>query len=181
MQRTITISGMTYVVTNSHQISLAQDIYNEWKRCIGQQSTGAEIENCVIKVASVELFNQKYVATKMLNGTTAGNSNIEVMHAGKSVYGRITLLFRVEASDEMWFVVCPFGKMSNWDKSKSPYKKLPNIHIQMFYQEKYDKTIVVPLKAVIGHIAVLANPEGTFGIAKKTVSVVGLGNIVSDD
>jgi len=48
------------------------------------------------------------------------------------------------------------------------------------YANKLEKAEVVHQSMVVGHIAILENVEGTFGISRKTISAVSLGNVVSD-
>ena len=139
-----------------------------------------ESEGVVTKVKTLKMHNRQYIAAKDLYVKPPGNSNIEFSRFGKRVFGRITLLFKSNSDETVWILVWPFESLRSWDYPKNPYKDLTQLNTQLLYANKLEKAEVVHQSMIVGHIAILQNVEGTFGISRKTISAVSLGNVVSD-
>ncbi|KNE87616.1 hypothetical protein PSTG_18359, partial [Puccinia striiformis f. sp. tritici PST-78] len=46
-----------------------------------------------------------------------------------------------------------------------------SLHYQLLARPKIPKTVVICIKDIIGHVAVLSNVSGVFGIDTETISV----------
>lgn len=163
---------------------LEQHAFKQWLMQLakfGLDREGEEgSEGVVTKVKTLKMFNRQYKAAKDLYVEPPGNSNIEFSRFGKRVFGRITLLFKSNSDETIWLLVRPFETLRSWDAPKNPYKDLKQLNTQLLYANKLEKAEVVHQSMVVGHIAILENVEGTFGISRKTISAVSLGNVVSD-
>jgi hypothetical protein len=162
--------------------NLDSKLYSLWKaqweefgvKGCEDESLGKE----VVKVKSVEIFNRKYVPSKDVNCRSPANSNVEVFYCGDRIFGRINLLFVGKSAGDVWFVVRPFTRLNRWDQPKNPYKDLMQLNTRLLYSKKFEPAIVVHQSRVVGHIAILENEEGTFGINRETISAVSLGSVV---
>jgi hypothetical protein len=164
--------------------TLDSRVYKQWKiqmQNMGFEgnTSGGEVKNMVITVKSAQMFNRRYVASKDLFENTPGNSNVEIDQGGDRIFGRISLLFSDSTREDVWFVIRPFVTLNRWDQEKNPYKGLPQLNVKLLYARKLEKAVVVHQSKVVGHIAILGNKAGTFGINQGTISAVSLGSVVS--
>ncbi|POW13963.1 hypothetical protein PSTT_03273, partial [Puccinia striiformis] len=60
-----------------------------------------------------------------------------------------------------------------------PYRKISTLHYQLLARPKTPETIVICIKHIIGHVAVLSNVSGVFGIDTETISVAIVHHLVS--
>ncbi|KNZ45085.1 hypothetical protein VP01_8501g1, partial [Puccinia sorghi] len=112
-------------------------------------------EGVVTKVKTLKMYSRQYSAAKDVHVEPPGNSNIEFSRFGQRVFGRITLSFKSNSNETVWIL----------------------INTQLLYANKLEKDEVVHQSMVVGHISILENVEDTFGISRKTVSAVSLGNV----
>lgn len=167
---------------NEQKKTLDSKTYGEWRSTWGEfdvdpgedESYGKK----VIKVKSIKIYGCKYVAAKDLYKNPPGNSNVEVVHGGERLFGRISLLFVAHSGGDVWLLFRPFSTLNCWDQPKSPYKDLPQLNTRLLYSNKFDQGIVVHQSRIVGHLALLENKEGTFGVTRPTVSAVSLGRVV---
>ncbi|EFP77971.1 uncharacterized protein PGTG_03927 [Puccinia graminis f. sp. tritici CRL 75-36-700-3] len=130
-----------------------------------------------VKVKSVEIFHRKYVPAKDSHRQPPGNSNVEFYDSGLQLFGRISRLFKDSVTNTVWFLIRPFATLNRWDEPKNPYKDHPQLNTRLLYANKLGRELVIHHSRVVGHIAILENEEGTFGVNKETISAVSLGNI----
>jgi hypothetical protein len=91
-------------------------------------------------------------------------------------FGTIKEIFgSIQTPGKTWVIVNPFKEL---DKSDDPYNEYPDLNCRLV-RDEFEVPIIVENTKIIGHVAVLKNPEGTFGIGFKTVTAVGLGTVVS--
>ena len=126
------------------------------------------------------MFNRKYVAARDIYKKPSCNSNVEISQHEDHFYARISMLFTAPgvSGEDVWFVVFPFSKLNKADQPKSPYKNLPQLNTKLLYWGKFEEAVVVHQSRVVGHVAILENEEGTFGVSWRTISVVSLGSMV---
>ncbi|KAI9629727.1 hypothetical protein KEM48_012637 [Puccinia striiformis f. sp. tritici PST-130] len=111
----------------------------------------------------------------------AGNSYIHFTLGGKDLFGSIQALFATEQIPNAIFAqVALFLDVDQKGSPINPYRELSSLHYQLLARPKIPKTIVICIKHVIGHIAVLSNVSGVFGIDTETVSVAIVHHLVSD-
>ncbi|POV96440.1 hypothetical protein PSTT_15650 [Puccinia striiformis] len=102
----------------------------------------------------------------------AGNSYNHFTLGGKDLFGSIQALFATEQIPNAIFAqVALFLDVDQKGSPINPYRELSSLHYQLLARPKIPKTIVICIKHVIGHIAVLSNVSGVFGIDTETVSV----------
>jgi hypothetical protein len=99
-----------------------------------------------------------------------GNSYIEFL------FGTIKNIFGSnQTPGRTWIIINPFKEL---DKSEDPYNEYPDLNCRLV-RDEFEVPVIVEQEKIIGHVAVLKNPGGTFGIESKTVTAVGLGTMVS--
>jgi hypothetical protein len=111
----------------------------------------------------------------------AGNSYIHFTLGRKDSFGSIQTLFATEQIPNAVFArVALFVDVDQNSPPINPYREIASLHYQLLARPKPPKTIVIGIPHVIGHVAVLSNVSGVFGIDTETVSVAIVHHLVSE-
>ncbi|OAV85520.1 hypothetical protein PTTG_30464 [Puccinia triticina 1-1 BBBD Race 1] len=165
------------------KLTLDQPTLQKWKRAVcGKEGTRAKLEltpamqnlNPTVEVLRSFQINRKtFTAVEHHEG----NSMVE-FHLGKDQrFGQIEHIFESDQTPQQrWFIVNPFKELQ---RLEDPYGDYPDLNCCLV-RDNHDASVVVKANRVIGHAAMTRNIGGTFGIAAKTISAVGLGTAVSD-
>ncbi|KAI7962764.1 hypothetical protein MJO28_000858 [Puccinia striiformis f. sp. tritici] len=109
----------------------------------------------------------------------AGNSYIHFTLEGKDLFGSIQTLFATEQCPNAIFArVSLFLDVDQKGPRIDPYSKISSLHYRLLARPKTPKTIVICIKHIIGHVAVLSNVSGVFGIDIETISVAIVHHLV---
>ncbi|POW00752.1 hypothetical protein PSTT_12952 [Puccinia striiformis] len=101
-----------------------------------------------------------------------GNSYIHFTLGGQDLFGSIQTLFATEQIPNATFAqVALFVDVDQKGPRIDPYREISSLHYQLLARPKTPQTLVICIKNVIGHVAVLSNVPGVFGIDTETVSV----------
>ncbi|KAI9620913.1 hypothetical protein H4Q26_013588 [Puccinia striiformis f. sp. tritici PST-130] len=112
----------------------------------------------------------------------AGNSYIHFTLEGKDLFGSIQTLFATEQCPNAIFArVSLFLDVDQKGPRIDPYSKISSLHYRLLARPKTPKTIVICIKHIIGHVAVLSNVSGVFGIDIETISVAIVHHLELDD
>ncbi|KAI9608607.1 hypothetical protein KEM48_005265 [Puccinia striiformis f. sp. tritici PST-130] len=112
----------------------------------------------------------------------AGNSYIHFTLEGKDLFGSIQTLFATEQCPNAIFArVSLFLDVDQKGPRINPYSKISSLHYRLLARPKTPKTIVICIKHIIGHVAVLSNVSGVFGIDIETISVAIVHHLELDD
>ncbi|POW12674.1 hypothetical protein PSHT_07991, partial [Puccinia striiformis] len=91
---------------------------------------------------------------------------------GQDLFGSIQTLFATEQIPNATFAqVALFVDVDQKGPRIDPYREISSLHYQLLARPKTPQTLVICIKNVIGHVAVLSNVPGVFGIDTETVSV----------
>ncbi|POW07959.1 hypothetical protein PSTT_07897 [Puccinia striiformis] len=102
----------------------------------------------------------------------AGNSYIHFTLEGSDSFGSIQTLFSTDQIPNTTFAqVALFVDVEQKGPRIDPYHKVSSLHYQLLARPKIPKTVVICIKDIIGHVAVLSNVSGVFGIDTETISV----------
>jgi len=106
-----------------------------------------------------------------------GNSHVEFSFGQIQRFGTIKKIFHsTQTPGKTWMILMPWKEL---DKSDDPYNKYPDLNCRLV-RDEFEASVIVEQGKIIGHVAVLKNPAGTFGIQVKTITAVGLGTMVCD-
>ncbi|KAI7946418.1 hypothetical protein MJO29_010945 [Puccinia striiformis f. sp. tritici] len=101
-----------------------------------------------------------------------GNSYIHFTLGGQDLFGSIQTLFATEQIPNATFAqVALFVDVDQKGPRIDPYREISSLHYQLLARPKTPQTLVICIKNVIGHVAVLSNVPGVFGIDTETHSV----------
>ncbi|KAI7943013.1 hypothetical protein MJO29_012857, partial [Puccinia striiformis f. sp. tritici] len=101
-----------------------------------------------------------------------GNSYIHFLLEGSALFGSIQTIFTTDQIPNTTFApVALFVEVEQKGTRIDPYRKISSLHYQLLTRPKTPKTIVICVKHVIGHVAVLTNVSGVFGLDTETISV----------
>jgi hypothetical protein len=105
-----------------------------------------------------------------------GNSLVKFWFGADQCFGTIQKIFKsTQTPGQTWLLVNPFKEL---DHSIDPYGEYPDLNCCLV-KDELEAHVIVERGKVIGHVAVLRNPGGTFGIPFKTITAVGLRTAVS--
>ncbi|OAV85926.1 hypothetical protein PTTG_30189, partial [Puccinia triticina 1-1 BBBD Race 1] len=101
-----------------------------------------------------------------------GNSLVE-FHLGKDQqFGQIEQIFQSDQTPQRsWLVVNPFKELQ---RIEDPYGEYLDLNCRLV-KANHDASVLIGENRVIGHVAIMRNIAGTFGVASTTISAVGLG------
>lgn len=127
----------------------------------------------VQKSIRLKLGGKPYSAASV----TEGNSLIGYKIRGKNCFGKIQYFFRSPLISADFLCVQPFAELDEADATKNIYLKHPGLQATILYDTPAD-CVVVDSQDLISHVAAQRNPANSFGICRKTISVVGLTHAV---
>lgn len=108
-----------------------------------------------------------------------GSSYIEYSYCSWKHLGSIKAIVQLPKNSLPTVVVHELLPLDNDDQKKSPYIDMPEALHALVVYDAFGPHHVIQSDHIIGHFVGLHNSEGTFGIAKKTLSAVCLGSWVS--
>ena len=148
-----------------------------------RETTGSQSNNTTILNPMVVLRSSFQDAQKKnytVEKSHAGNSYIHVRLGEKDFFESIQAIFATEQIPNATFVqVALFLGVEQDNPEVNPYRELSRLHYQLLFRPNPPKTMVVCIKHIVGHIAVLSNPSGVFGVDFETVSVAIIHHLVS--
>jgi hypothetical protein len=66
-----------------------------------------------------------------------------------------------------FFVVSPHSRLSDEDSARNPYNSFPGFQCTVVYQQLANQIIIIEPTHLIGHLAQLIRPPGTFGMSRS--------------
>lgn len=173
----------------SCETSLTRPIYHSWLHHLNNQLSGCYgyfldathqfdriLPNSVQTTKSLKIFGKAYNTKELYGGV---NSWVEFCVAGEYKYGQIVYHFCSSHIPSTFICVAPFVNLDVQDSAQSTvYHDHPRLHGALVY-DKTGPIVVVDSRDLMGHIVLLQNPAGTYGIRDATISLVSLRNIVS--
>jgi hypothetical protein len=66
-----------------------------------------------------------------------------------------------------FLAVSPHSPLSNEDLARNPYKLFPGFQCTVVYHQSSDQIIIIEPTHLIGHLAQLVRPPGTFGMSRS--------------
>ena len=126
------------------------------------------------------LVSRRRTYTAASSHKVNGNSNVEFFQGTKKVYGEIMMIFCCgSAGTDRWFIIAPYDSLKGRQVQNNPWREYEEkCHCYMVLASK-GKDVVVHENEIIGHVAIMDNKEGQFGISQPTKTVVSLGILVS--
>jgi len=110
-----------------------------------------------------------------------GNSYIEFQNRGSTThaFGSIRKIFRTNQIRDVYFLaISVFEDLQKEDRQLDPYIHIPRIPCKLL--QRRGLMTVTSSKNVMGHLAVLRNPPGTFGLKEESFSIAALHNASKD-
>ena len=152
----------------------------KWKRAIaGKETSRGRLSADSMELwAEVASLKKTTIHGKNFSSTDdhRGNSHVEFLFGHDQRFGTIKKIFNSsQTPGKTWMILMPWKEL---DKRDDPYHKYPDLNCRLV-RDELESSVVVEKAKIIGHVAVLKNPAGTFGIAAKTITAVGLGTMVS--
>lgn len=187
------IKGLTGTPTTnwSAKTTLNRDTYVTWlsylnvelNKCYGEFSDANTLSSCstplpttVESTKVLKILGKNYTSNQFVRGR--GNSSIEYIIQGENHYGYIRYAFRTKLVPTVFLLVDQFTKLNASDSAKDCFLSHPRLQAARVYS-KIERSVVVDVHDLMGHIIVLPHPPGHLGIAQETLGIVGLRNIVS--
>ena len=159
---------------------LDAQMMTKWKRAIAGKETsrgrlGANPMELRAEVASLKITK---IRGKNFSSTDQhrGNSHVEFLFGQDQRFGTIKKIFNSsQTPGKTWMILLPWKEL---DESDDPYNKYPDLNCRLV-RDEFEASVIVEQGKIIGHVAVLKNPAGTFGLEIKTITAVGLGTMAS--
>ena len=169
----------TLLEKDKKHLDLDDQMMKKWKRAIAGKETsrGRLGDNLQLdsKVSTVKMITIKNKPFSTANHHL-GNSYVEFLFGTDQRFGSISSIFcSSQTHGKIWIIINPLKEL---DKSDDPYDEYPDLNCRLVHDE-FEAAVIVEQERIIGHVAVLKNPGGTFGIEGRTITAVGLGTVVS--
>ncbi|EGG09371.1 uncharacterized protein MELLADRAFT_61025 [Melampsora larici-populina 98AG31] len=175
----------------SAETNLDRDAYESWLSYLNtrlNQRYGTFSDGCSFSMGSpslptkveitklLKVFGKNYTSYQHVKGR--GNSAIEYWIQGEHHYGYIQYAFRTKLVPTIFLVVNQFTKLNTRDSIHDCFVSHPRLQAARVYS-KIERSVIVDLHDLMGHIIVLSHPPGHLGIAQETLGIVGLRNVSS--
>ncbi|OAV90608.1 hypothetical protein PTTG_28271 [Puccinia triticina 1-1 BBBD Race 1] len=159
--------------------SLDEPVFLKWKRAVSQQERSQGQSRVVpenhrltslVNVVPSMCINRKTFTSRENHH---GNSLVEFHLGNCQRFGEIERIFLSDNTPgRTWVVVKPFREVP---RDEDPYRNYPDLNCRLV-QANYEALAVIASEEIIGHVACMKNPAGTFGLTNETISAVGLGS-----
>ncbi|KAH9817060.1 hypothetical protein DFH28DRAFT_890342, partial [Melampsora americana] len=124
-------------------------------------------------------FSSSINVTYSSDSISKGNSLISYHHIGRIAYGKIKFFFRSKAIPKATFLLVePFTPLDTQDSIRNFYLHHLLLRETIVYNVP-SSFVIVDSCDVIGHVAAVKKPPGSFHISYSTYSMVSLQNAVS--
>ncbi|EGG00675.1 uncharacterized protein MELLADRAFT_67632 [Melampsora larici-populina 98AG31] len=175
----------------SKETSLQRDTYEIWLNYLnfeldqryGQFYDYHFISNCsptlptVVETTTLlKICGKNYTSNQRVKGK--GNSAIEYCIQGQRRFGYIKYAFRSKVVPTVFLAVDQFTQLNASDSARDCFVSHPRLQAARVYS-KIERTVVVDVHDLMGHIIVLPYLPGHLGIAEETLGIVGLRNILA--
>ncbi|KAI7946017.1 hypothetical protein MJO29_012405 [Puccinia striiformis f. sp. tritici] len=162
------------------RIPIQAEIYNNWLDHLNT-SPPRHIDQMVLHpmAALQPSFRDAQKKNYTVEKEHAGNSYIHFTLEGSDSFGSIQTLFSTNQIPNTTFAqVALFVDVEQKGPRIDPYHKVSSLHYQLLARPKIPKTVVICIKDIIGHVAVLSNVSGVFGIDTETISVAIVHHLI---
>lgn len=167
-------------IINVDSFSLNDDLMEVFMIYISSdesQGHGSGQANKFMSLPSAIIGRRRYTPGTL--GNNNGNSNVEFLHADKEAFGQIQTIFQAEITGKkIWLIIKPFESLRGRQKSNDPFSRYPGLNA-LILSARLQAEVLIPEEFIIGHIAMLKNISGLYGINQETWTVVKLGKKVS--
>ncbi|PLW35316.1 hypothetical protein PCASD_18022 [Puccinia coronata f. sp. avenae] len=138
-------------------------LMTKWKRAIAGKETsrGRLGQEQLVLNSTVALLGQVSIDGKNFTPLDhhTGNSLVEFWFGADQRFGTIQKVFKsTQTPGQTWLLVDPFKEL---DHSIDPYGEYPDLNCCLV-KDELEAHVIVEREKVIGHVAVLRNPGGTF-------------------
>ncbi|EGG01021.1 uncharacterized protein MELLADRAFT_111276 [Melampsora larici-populina 98AG31] len=177
----------------SKATSLNRDTYDVWLHHLNEElnqrygkfanansivSCGPALSTTVETTKLLKISGKNYTSNHLAAGK--GNSAIEYHNQGQRRFGYIQYAFRTQLIETVFLVVDQFTQLNASDSRRDCFVSHPRLQAAIVYS-KIERSAVIDMRDLMGHVIVLPYPPGHLGISHETLGIVGLRNIISAD